>query len=106
MSDAGIGKSPSISFLDDTDFLEHDVKNGRLDKVLNAEVTLSATPDGSGGTAWEAKGADGRNLRLFRLTIEPVLAAGPVVVDALEGVYVCYEDAAAMQTWCVQVKRH
>lgn len=93
-------------FLDTKDFLNHDASRSRLDKVVNGDVTLSAIPDGAGGTHWEARKADGKALPLFRLTIQSDKAAfrGPVVIDATEGVYVCYEDEAQMRSWCVQVR--
>ncbi len=96
----------SISLLDTEEFARHGASGGRVEKVVNGDVTLSAEPDGSGGTRWDARAADGRPLRLFQLSIEPTMAVGPVVVDATEGVYVCYEDAAALQSWCVKVKSH
>jgi len=96
----------SISLLDDEEFARRGTSDGRVERVVNGDVTLSAEPDGAGGTRWDARAADGRPLRLFQLSIEPAMAAGPVVVDTTEGVYVCYEDAAALQSWCVKVKSH
>ncbi len=100
-----------ISFLDAYEFLGHDTSRGRVDSFLNGGVKLSAIPDGSGGTKWEARTKEGKALPMFRLTIkreaakpETLAARGPVVIDATEGVYVCYEDEARQQSWCVKVK--
>jgi hypothetical protein len=96
----------STNFLETRDFLEHDSSRGRMDKVVGHDVTLSAIPDKLGTTQWEARSAEGKLLPLFRLTIQTDAAAfrGPVVIDATEGVYVCYEDEAKMTSWCVKVR--
>lgn len=105
-----------ISFLDPDEVLGRDGSPGGLERVLEGDVTLSAIPDGSGGTTWRARTKAGEALPTFRLTITPetgtpetgtpetAAARGPVVIDATEGVYVCYEDTARQQSWCVKVK--
>ncbi len=94
----------SISFLDSRALLDHDIGRGRLDQSLDGGVTLSAIPDGSGGTHWQARAADGRALRVFRLRMDAA-RAGPVVVPATPtSVHVCYEDEAQQKSWCIEVR--
>lgn len=111
MPQPSISGSHPIAFLDTRDFLDQDVAQSRVDRQVDTDVTLSAIPDGSGGAKWEARTKQGKSLPTFRLTItpnaaQPVAAAAhtPVVIDAMEGIYVCYEDEARQQSWCVKVK--
>ena len=95
-----------ISFLDSQDFLEHDVSRGRLDKSINDDVTLSAIPDASGKTRWEARTTSGKTLPTFGLAVEPVQGefGGPVTLPRDGFTYVCYEDEAQKRSWCIKVR--
>lgn len=104
MSQAQSLNSRSIFLLDSTDLLDD---GGAADRrvAVNGDVTVSATPDASGKMVWEARGADGKKLRVFNLKIEPIMARGPVVVPAEPGsVYVCYEDENLQKSWCLKVR--
>lgn len=95
-----------ISFLDNQDFLQHPPSLGRLDKPVNADVTLSAIPDPAGTTRWEARTASGTTLPTFSLTLEPIQGAfgGPVTIPGDGFTYVCYEDEAQKRSWCIRVR--
>ncbi len=106
MTQSSSSGSHSISFLDTREFLGHDPSHGRLDKLLDSNVTLSAIPDASGGTQWEALTPEGEALPLFHLTIRRPAernAAGPVFIDSADGCYICYEDHIRMESRCVQI---
>lgn len=66
-----------ISFLDIQDFLTYNHSYGRLEKVIDTGLTLSAEPDDSGGTRWAARKPDGTSLPGFRLAIKPVSQTAP-----------------------------
>jgi len=104
MVEASSQPGRSMSLLDTRAFLDHDIAGGRLDQSLDGGVTVSAAPDGAGGTRWEARTADGRALRVFRLTMDAA-RRGPVVLPATPtSVYVCYEDEAQQKSWCIEVR--
>ena len=109
---SSLSSSRTISFLDIQEFLKHDPSHGRLDKVIDSNVTFSAVPDGTGGTRWEARTPGGEALPLFRITItrpaqtpteSSTDARGPVIIDTTTGCYICYEDYIRQESRCVQI---